>query len=53
MDQPRTARPKARGHALLALLTLFVLAAVLAFLARLLPGGLSRVLTRRLGRAGG
>ena len=52
MNQPRPARPKARGHALMALLVLFIAAALLAFLSRLLPRGLSGDLKQRLRRAG-
>lgn len=50
MDETRPDRRKMRSPTLAALLGLFVLAALVAIVGRLLPGGLSRFVARLLRR---
>ena len=52
MDKPPPTRRKMHTYTVVALLALFVVAAVVALASRLLPGGLSRLVERRL-RGGG
>ena len=52
MDKPKLARPRMRTLTVGALLALFVGAAVVALVSRLLPGGLSGVVARKLRASG-
>ncbi|MGA3057871.1 MAG: hypothetical protein ABSE70_07545 [Candidatus Limnocylindrales bacterium] len=52
MDKPRPGRRKVHTYTVVALLALFVGAAVVALASRLLPGGLSGVVIRKFRRGG-
>ena len=45
MDKPDTGSPRTHGYRIVALLLLFVAAAILALLGRLVPGALPRLKT--------
>ena len=52
MDKPPPTRRKMHTYTVVALLALFVVAAVVALASRLLPGGLSQLVMRKLRRSG-
>jgi hypothetical protein len=52
MKEPRPAGRKLHRYPIIALLALFVIAVVVALASRLLPGGLSTFVARKLGGRG-
>ncbi len=48
MDNPRPDQRRMRSYTVAALLSVFVMAGIVALASRLLPGGLSRLAQRRL-----